>query len=140
MLLSMSNLDASAPDDCHGVLPPQALLGLELFNRGKYFEAHEALEAAWRAESAPIRELYRGILQAAVVYLHIRRRNYPGAIKVYLRCRKYLDRWGESCRGVQVGRLRADLEAAIRQVERLGEKRLAEFDPASFKPVEYARD
>ena len=140
MLLNMSKLDESVLDGCHGALPPQAILGLELFNRGEYFEAHEALEAAWRAEQAPIRDLYRGILQAAVVYLHIRRRNYPGAIKVYLRCRKYLDRWGDSCRGVQVGRLRTDLEAAIRQVEALGETRLAEFDPAAFKPVEYARD
>jgi predicted metal-dependent hydrolase len=101
MLLIMSNLETSKQEDCRGDLPPQAVLGLELFNRGEYFEAHEALEAAWRAESAPIRDLYRGILQAAVVYLHIRRRNYPGAIKVYQRCRKYLDRWGDSCRGVR---------------------------------------
>ena len=35
---------------------PNALLqGLELLNRGEYFEAHEAIEAAWRAEPGEIR-------------------------------------------------------------------------------------
>jgi uncharacterized protein len=48
---------------CMGALPPLALRGLELFNQGEYFEAHEALELAWREETGPVRELYRGILQ-----------------------------------------------------------------------------
>jgi uncharacterized protein len=133
----MSELMKTSPDECGAALHPKALEGLELFNRGKYFEAHEALEAAWRAEPAEIRDLYRGILQAAVVYLHVKRNNYPGAIKVYQRCRKYLDRWAGSCRGVRVDQLRTDLGAAIRQVQILGETRLAEFDPAFFKPVIY---
>ena len=42
---------------CQGVLPAQVVEGLELFNRGQYFEAHEVLEAAWRAEPGPVREL-----------------------------------------------------------------------------------
>ena len=49
--------------DCQGPLHPQAVYGMELFNQGRYFEAHEALEAAWRDESGPVRDLYRGILQ-----------------------------------------------------------------------------
>jgi predicted metal-dependent hydrolase len=133
--------DFSSPGrwDCERPLHPQAVEGLELFNRGLYFEAHEALEAAWREEAAPIRELYRGILQAAVVYLHITRANFPGAVKVYARCQKWLAPWPEKCRGVDVGQLRRDLQAAILQVEKLGPQRLAAFDPALLKPVAYEK-
>jgi uncharacterized protein len=122
--------------DCQAPLPAQALQGIRLFNQGRYFEAHEALEAAWREETGSIRELYRGILQAAVVYLHITRRNYPGAIKVYQRCRKWLAPWPAVCRGVEVEKLRKDLEEALRILEGLGPERIGEFDPGILRPVE----
>lgn len=123
--------------DCQGELHPQAVEGLRLFNRRKYFEAHEALESAWRAESGEIRDLYQGILQAAVVYLHIRRGNYPGAIKVYARCQKWLIRWPKTCRGIAVDRLLWDLAAAMAEVQRLGPENISAFDPSLYKPVSW---
>jgi predicted metal-dependent hydrolase len=121
--------------DCEGVLHPRARQGILLFNKGKYFEAHEELEAAWKAETGRIRELYQGILEAAVTYLHITRENYPGAVKVYGRSMRWLKDWPETCRGVQVGQLRKDLEAAIVEVNVLGETRLNLFDRSLLKPV-----
>jgi hypothetical protein len=126
--------------DCSSPLHPNALLGLEHFNKGEYFEAHEELESAWRAESGEIRGLYQGILQAAVTYLHITRANYDGAIKVYQRSQKWLTKWPDVCRGVQVARLRRDLDAAIAEVRRLGPEHLAEFDLGLLKPVVWSTD
>src|SRR5688572_25473336 len=97
-------------DDCEGDLHPHAVEGLRLLNAGHYFESHEQLELAWLEEKGAVRELYRGILQAAVVYLHITRANYAGAIKVYGRCQKWLTPWPDICRGIQVGKLRYDLD------------------------------
>ncbi len=121
--------------DCAGNLHPRAREGILLLNAGRYFEAHEELEAAWREEKGEVRQLYQGILEAAVTYLHITRRNHPGAVKVYGRAMRWLRKWPATCRGVDVAQLRKDLEAAIAEVNRLGEGRLAEFDPALFKPV-----
>jgi len=121
--------------DCNGKLPAHAIEGLQLFNAGKYFEAHEALELAWKAEKESIRRLYQGILEAGVVYLHIQRGNYEGALKVYGRSMIWLNRFPESCRGVDVATLRRDIGAAIAEVERLGPSRIGEFDPSMFKPV-----
>jgi uncharacterized protein len=138
ILLKMSDLIASAASDCTGSLHPKAIEGLELFNNRHYFEAHEALETAWREESGPVRDLYRGILQAAVVYLHISRCNYPGAIKVYRRSQKWLSPWPDTCLGVSVDQLRRDLDGAIQKVLDLGPQHLDAFDPALLKPVNYA--
>jgi Uncharacterized conserved protein len=121
--------------DCDGPLPQKAIEGLELFNQGRYWQAHEALEAAWRAEKGPIRELYRGVLQAGVVYFHITRRNYAGAMKVYRRSQKWLMLWPETCRGIAVGQLQKDLQRAILEVQTLGSERIAEFDLSFLKPV-----
>jgi predicted metal-dependent hydrolase len=121
--------------DCDGMLHPKAVEGLRLFNQKKFFETHEELEDAWRDESGEIRELYRGILQAAVVYLHITRGNYNGAIKVYERCVKWLKDWPEVCRGIYVGKLRNDLENVINEIRRLGRERINEFDVSLFKDV-----
>ncbi len=126
--------------DCEGTLHPRAREGLMLFNEGKYFEAHEELEAAWRDERGKIRELYQGILQAGVTYLHITRGNYPGAIKVYRRSMRWLRNWPETCRGVEVGQLRNDLNAVIEEVKQLGESRIAEFNRNLLKPVVWKED
>ena len=123
--------------DCEGGISKTVCHGLELFNQGKYFEAHEELELAWRVESDPLRELYRGILQVAVVYLHISRGNYSGAMKVYRRCRKWLEPWPDTCIGIDIGKLRHDLEHTIEELQKLGKDRIAEFDLSSFQPVQY---
>ena len=135
----MSDLVEEFAGDCHAPLHPKAVEGLELFNSGHYFEAHEALEAAWREEAGPVRDLYRGILQVAVVYLHITRCNYPGAVKVYRRCQRWLNLWPESCRGVSVGLLRQNLDMVIQEVIKLGPDHLERFDLSLLKPVLYAR-
>ena len=122
-------------DDCDGPLHPKAIEGLRMFNSGRYFEAHEELEAAWKNEPGQVRELYQGILEAGVTYLHIKRGNYAGAVKVYARSMRWLRQWPEICRGVEVGRLRNDLTAAIDEAKRLGEKGISEFNLELLKPV-----
>jgi uncharacterized protein len=127
-------------DDCEGTLHPRARHGIELFNEGQYFEAHEELEAAWRDEKGRVRQLYQGILEAGVTYLHITRGNYWGAVKVYKRSMRWLKDWPELCRSVEVGQLRRDLDAAMAEVERLGEAGMAGFDLALLQPVKWKEE
>ncbi|MCK6538944.1 MAG: DUF309 domain-containing protein [Anaerolineales bacterium] len=126
--------------DCSGTLHPQAREGLRLFNAGEYFEAHEALEDAWNAETGEAKNLYRGVLQIAVAYLHLTRGNYRGAVKVYERSKKWLNGLPDICKGVRVRQLRNDAEKAIGEVQRLGAERIAEFDPAFLKPIHWKEE
>jgi hypothetical protein len=128
---------AGLMEECSGRLHPNAIKGLQLFNQGRFFEAHEELETAWRGETGAIRDLYRGMLQIAVIYLHIQRGNYSGAIKVHDRCRKWIQPWPVICKGIRVEKMRRDLEAVIKEIQRLGTDRIFEFDPSLFSPVEW---
>ncbi len=123
--------------DCSAPLPPHVIEGLRLFNAGQYFECHEELELAWREEHEEIRSFYQGILQAAVTYLHMRRGNFMGAIKVYKRCAKYLDAWPGICRGINVEKLRTDLTWAVQFWQELGPMRTDEMDWSLLKAVEF---
>jgi predicted metal-dependent hydrolase len=122
---------------CAGALSARALEGLELFNHGEYFEAHELLETAWNEDPSAGRELYRAILQVAVAYLQIERGNYNGAVKMFLRVRQWIEPLPDECRGVDVARLRQDAANVRRRLTELGRERIAEFDRSLFRPVIY---
>jgi uncharacterized protein len=53
--------------------------GVALFNGVRYWHAHEAWEALWRAAPDEEREFYQGLIQIAAGLLHLQRRNLRGA-------------------------------------------------------------
>lgn len=124
------------PEECPDELPEEAQIGIQLFNQGKFFEAHEHLELAWRAEPSPKRYLYIGILQAGVAYYHVQQRNYRGALKVIARSRRWLNLLPQWCGGVNIDQLRADLDAVEKAVRELGPAGLDRFDERLFHPLE----
>ncbi len=52
--------------------------GVALYNAGRYWEAHEALEAVWRDSRGTARPLWQGLIQAAAAMLHRERGNAHG--------------------------------------------------------------
>ncbi len=120
---------------CAAALPEDARKGIMLFNRGYFFDAHEALETAWRAEAGAGRELYRGILQVAVGYEHIRRGNSVGAIKMIDRAHRWLLPFPDRCQGVDLAAFRADYIQVKQAVLALGAERIAQFDRRLFHPI-----
>ena len=124
-----------AAQACEGDLHPLALKGIDFFNAGDYFMAHEELEIAWREERGAVRDVYRGIFQVGLGYYHILRLNYRGAVKMFQRCRQWLDPFPDTCRGIDLARLRADFLRAEAALLRLGPERLDQFDPSLLKPI-----
>jgi len=122
---------------CQDPLSRAAARGLLLFNQGDYFEQHEYLEEAWRAEERPVREMYQGILQVGVAFLQIQRGNWAGAIKLFRRGLPRLRDLPPVCQGVQVGKFREAAEAIHREITRLGPEGLAQFDTSRFPRIEF---
>jgi len=113
---------------CDEPAPALLLEGIAQFNRGEFFEQHETLELLWRAEPREVRKLYQGILQIGVAFHHLRRLNHHGTVYMLTRGRRYLAPFAPRCQSVNVERLIEDAAAALKEVERLGPGRLAEFD------------
>jgi len=71
-------------------LPAQYLRGIELFNAGRFFESHEALEEIWLGSEGAERELLHALIQSAAALHHFQRGNLKGASSVFRRARSKL--------------------------------------------------
>ena len=125
---------SASRDEC-AELPPLVIKGIEEFNRGEYFEQHETLEAAWRAEPGPIRELYQGILQVGVACYQIERGNLPGALKMLERGLRRLRQFTPECLEIDVAQLIADAERLRDEAKRFGPERLTDLDRTLFPRI-----
>lgn len=85
--------------------------GLGLFNTGDFFDAHEALEDAWRESprGRPLRRHLQGMVQLAVAFHHQSRDNFTGARSVLDRALRNLIGADDSFPDLDLDRLRADL-------------------------------
>lgn len=87
--------------------------GLDLFNLSHFYDAHEALEDAWRESprGMPLRRHLQGLVQLAVAFHHESRANLVGARSVLDRALRNLNGAEESFPFLDLARLHADLAA-----------------------------
>jgi predicted metal-dependent hydrolase len=79
--------------------------GIELFNRGEFFAAHEVLEDVWRAAPQTEKRFLQGLIQIAVGLHHHSTGNLTGARSLLARGAKNLRRYPERYAGMDVAAL-----------------------------------
>ena len=94
------------------------LEGIRLFNKGDFFEAHDAWEEAWHQVGHRLRErFYRAIIQSAVTLELLRRGRAVGVRQVFVTCKELFDGVPPIYMGLDVrthlDRLRHAIEPAI---------------------------
>ena len=81
-------------------------IGVDLFNRGLYWEAHEAWEHEWVPDRrGPDSGFYKGLIQVAAGCLHYQRRNRRGAVNKWRSGAGYLRPYMPVHRGVKLAPL-----------------------------------
>jgi len=108
-------------------LSDAARQGVDEFNRGDYFEQHEFLEAAWIAETRPIRALYQGILQIGLAFLQIERSNWQGARKMFRRGLPKIWSLPPQCQGIELATFREHAAARYDELLTVGPEGLHEI-------------
>jgi uncharacterized protein len=113
---------------------PRYLVGVLLFNRQDYFEAHEGWEDLWSESHGPARKFYQGLIQAAVGLCHFCNGNRNGAVKLYHSSLDYLAGCPSPFLGLDLEDFKRQMEACFRDIldgqdaeidpERLPEMRL----------------
>lgn len=88
--------------------------GIELFNAGRFWEAHEAWEEAWTPDRrGPDRGFYKGLIQVAAGCLHYARRNRRGAFNKWSGGADYLRPYLPRHHGVELAPLVATIDALL---------------------------
>jgi predicted metal-dependent hydrolase len=77
--------------------------GIELFNSGRYWDAHEAWEHEWMPDrKGPDAGFYKGIIQVAAGCLHYGRRNRRGSVNKWTSGARYLRPYLPTHKGVEL--------------------------------------
>jgi hypothetical protein len=102
-----------ASGEAQGDLWGSFRLGLTLFNEARFFEAHEALEDAWRESGSEggLRRHLQGVVQLAVAFHHQSQGNFVGARSVLDRALRNLSGGEESLPDIDLDGLRGELAA-----------------------------
>jgi len=102
--------------------------GINFFNSGHYFEAHEVWEDLWRETTGNLRLFYQGLIQTAVGLHHLSRGNMVGARAQLSKAIPKLDERSGQATAIDAGAL-----------QRVLRKVLDELDVASPGEVRIAR-
>ncbi len=102
-----------------------------LFNAGLYFEFHEILEGYWMAQAkGPTRQFLQGLIQIAIGFYQIERRNPEGALAQFQKGLEKTEGLGDRYLGIELAQFLAAVRRCRDTVAALGEARIAEFDRA----------
>lgn len=88
------------------------LEGLDRFNAGEPFEAHEAWEDLWLRNRSAARPFYQGLIQAAAAFHHLGRGRPAPAVRLLDAAAARLAPFAPTFLGVAVGPLLVDLARA----------------------------
>jgi len=91
--------------------------GVEFFNTGHFFDAHEAWEDVWRESAELERQWLQGLVQAAVALHHASRGNRIGAASVLARAVGNLEGSPQRLRGIDVRQVQNDLAKVLAELE-----------------------
>jgi uncharacterized protein len=92
-------------------------LGIAHFNGGRFFQAHEAWETAWKqGRGTPDEEFFKGLSQLGAGYVHYRRGNPHGAHTLIRRGTRRIREYGRSHHGVDIQRVVEEAEGHASEI------------------------
>ncbi len=76
--------------------------GIQLFNDGSYFEAHDHFEDMWMEAENDEKDFYQGLVQVSVGSYHLICGNYTGALSQYRKGVEKLENYRDSKRNIDL--------------------------------------
>ena len=95
---------------------PRYLRGVDCFNHGAFFHAHEVWEELWHDTHGPSRDFYQGLIQVAVCLHHFGNGNLRGAQKLYHSSAAHLRAFLPRHAGLDLAGLLRDLESCCAEL------------------------
>jgi len=99
-------------------VPENLRRGVALFNAGEFWEAHEAWEDIWQADSSEERIFWQGLIQVAAAFHHLGNRNWNGMRTLLRRAEEKLVKFLPTREGVDVERLLREVRPWREELER----------------------
>ena len=85
--------------------------GLAEYEKGDYYEAHEAWEDLWSDYNFPDRKFIQGLIQLSVSFVHLGNGNMVGAKSLLKKCQDKFSDFSDVQRGINLPELKSAIEA-----------------------------
>jgi len=105
--------------------------GIELFNAGKFWHAHEAWEQVWRRHHEDSRLFIQGLIQmAAAFHLLFDKKRYKGALSNLNKALSRLQLFGQTFFDLPVSNYIKSIEKAKDEIQRVQNGEAETIDPS----------
>jgi len=109
--------------------------GIEEFNNGCFFEAHDAWEELWVGARGEERLFYQGLIHAASGFYHLGNKNYRGACSQFDKALLKLKRYLPAYHNVDTATLVECLETWMHDTEHLKAGSAGTFDAEKIPKI-----
>ena len=102
--------------------------GLMEYEKGDYFEAHEAWEDLWSDYNLTDRKFIQGLIQLSVSFVHLRNGNMNGARSLLKKCSEKFQPYKHLQRGINMDELKMGIETVALAYEEIDDPTIFDWD------------
>jgi uncharacterized protein len=99
------------------ILPEKVIRGLELYNQGAFYQAHEYFEDAWRETPDKSREFFRALLHMSGGFFRLTQDRPTAAKKFFNHALRWLGEFSSPYLGFDIHALSIELESLIKTID-----------------------
>lgn len=89
----------------------------ECFNQQLHYEAHDVLEDLWLETKGPLHNYYKGLIQLAGAFVHLKNNKLDPAARLFRLCKKYLEPYPPETEGVNLAELLKRIDGWVDTLE-----------------------
>ncbi len=116
------------------------LHGVNLFNEGKFWHAHEAWEEVWRRHTEDERLFFQGLIQLAAAYHHLTlKKSHGGCVNNLQKSADILNVFRPEFMGVAIEPLMTAIADGKKEAEALGPEQIDEFRKSLIVKIAFQR-
>ena len=102
--------------------------GLMEYEKGDYFEAHEAWEDLWSDYNLTDRKFIQGLIQLSVSFVHLRNGNMNGARSLLKKCSEKFQPYQHLQRGINMDELKMGIQTVALAYEEIDDPTIFDWD------------
>ena len=91
--------------------------GLQCYNGGEFFLAHEHWEGVWLKCEEPEKTFLQALIQVTAAFHHLERKNFKGAASLLRAALRRLDKFPAAFEGIAVEAIRESVRAWLRALD-----------------------
>jgi hypothetical protein len=111
------------------------LKGVELFNSGSHWEAHEVFEDVWRVQTGDAKKLAQGFVQLAAAFSYIKKQRYDSILYLFDKSAEKFAATPHLLPGATIPQLVDAIKVARAEVERMGAAGLDKFSQSLYPHI-----